>query len=48
MIYDLEMIKEKFKKNLLKLYDKAQIDMAIDKIPEIYSVLLKERQSLIK
>jgi len=48
MKYDLEKIKKVFLKKYSAIFLKDEIEKGLEKIPEIFSVLLKERQSSIK
>ena len=48
MKYDLEKIKVVFLKNYAPIFSKEEVYKGIEKIPEIFSVVFKERQSALK
>lgn len=48
MKYDIDKIKEVFYKNYAPIFSKEEVNKGIDRIPEIFSVLLKERQTAFK
>lgn len=48
MKYDLEKIKDVFLRSYAPIFTKEEVERGIEKIPEIFSVLLKERQSVLK
>ncbi len=48
MKYDIDKIKKVFFKNYAPIFTKEEVDKGIDRIPEIFSVLLKERQTALK
>jgi hypothetical protein len=48
MKYDIERIKKLFSNKFEYIFTKEEIDKGYEKIPEIFSVLLKERQSALK
>jgi len=45
--YDLETLKKAIFSNLGKNFDAKTLNLAIDKIPEIYSIVVKEREKLL-
>jgi hypothetical protein len=46
MKYDLDLIKKIFLRNFAPIFSKEEVDRGLEKIPEIFSILLKERQSV--
>jgi len=46
MKYDLEKIKTVILKNYKSKYSKEDLENIFEKIPEIFSILLKERQKI--
>lgn len=43
---DRILLKGKIRKELINKFSKHEIEKAVDKIPEIYSIILKEREMM--